>query len=78
MKITLHSWDVQEAVEEYIAQQFGANTERFHVSEMYFEHRAYTHDKETSTTTVSEPHNFAFVDCCELAVYIDTAEVPES
>ena len=74
MKVTLYPWDVEEAVGEYIAQQFGANAERFNVSEMYFEHRAYIFDKETNTTTMSEIQNYAFSDCCELTVYIDEVE----
>lgn len=74
MKVTLYPWDVQVAVEKYIAQQFGASTERFNASEMYFEHRAYIHDKETNTTTMSEIQNYAFSDCCELTVYIEEIE----
>ena len=76
MKITLYPWDVQEAVEKYIVQQLGADTERFNASEMHFEYQTYTHDKETNTSTRSEPQSFEFGDCCELTVYIEEVTNP--
>lgn len=71
MKVTLFSWDVQEAIEEYIARQLGASTERFDIKEMYFEHQTTTYDKETGKWTTSEPETYVFDDCCELTAHIE-------
>lgn len=76
MKVTLYPWDVQEAVEKYIVQQLGADTQRFNLSEMCFEYQTYTHDKETNTATMSKPQSFEFGECCELTVYIEEVTTP--
>ena len=74
MKMTLYSWEIQEAIEEYIANQLGASTERFDTKEMYFEHQTTAYDKETRGWTTSEPQTYLFDDCCELTVYIEEKE----
>jgi len=71
MKVTLFSWDVQEAIEEYIARQFGASTERFDTKEMYFECCPITYDKETGQWVTPKPETYAFDDSCELIIHIE-------
>jgi hypothetical protein len=76
MKITLYEWDVQEVIEEYIAQQLGADTERFDIKEIYFERQTTTYDKETEKWITSKPETYPFDDSCELTVYIEV-EAPD-
>lgn len=76
MKVTLFSWDVQEAIEEYIARQLGASTERFDTKEMYFENHTSTYDKETGKWTTPEPETHVFDDCCEITIYIEEVTNP--
>ena len=74
MKITLFAWDIQEVLEEYIAKQLGADTERFDIKEMYFEHQNTTYDKETGKWTTSEPETYPFDDGSELTIYIEEVQ----
>ena len=71
MKITLYVWDVREAIEEYIAEQLGANTERFNTKEMYFEYEQTRYDSETGQWVTSEPTTYPFDEDCQLTVHIE-------
>jgi len=74
MKVTLYASDIEEAIEKYIAQQLGANNERFNATEIYFEYQTLSYNKETDKWTTSEPESYVFNDCCELTVYIEEVE----
>jgi hypothetical protein len=76
MKVTLHAWDVQTLIENYIAKQLEANPERVDITEMYFEYEQTTYNEETQQWITSEPTSYPFDENCELQVYIDEVNKP--
>ena len=76
MKVTLYSWDLEEAVEDYIAKCLEANTKRFDTKEMYFEYSPTTYDKETGQWVTPKPETYPFDDSCEITVHIEEVTNP--